>query len=87
MVKKREDKLEEGAIKIREIQKGGYEQGEKYENLQVKNFLSLYGPGLAISDYNLGILYMLAVSSLATYGILLAGLNKDLIQLKFHKDR
>ena len=38
-----------------------------------------YGPGLAISDYNLGILYMLAVSSLATYGILLAGLNKDLI--------
>src|SRR6202000_267365 len=33
-----------------------------------------YGPGLAISDFNLGILYMLAVSSLATYGILLAGL-------------
>jgi hypothetical protein len=33
----------------------------------------LYGPGLAISDFNLGILYMLAVSSLATYGILLAG--------------
>jgi len=32
-----------------------------------------YGPGLAISDYSLGILYMLAVSSLATYGILLAG--------------
>jgi NADH-ubiquinone oxidoreductase chain 1 len=32
-----------------------------------------YGPGLAISDYNLGILYMLAVSSLSTYGILLAG--------------
>ena len=32
-----------------------------------------FGPGLAISDYNLGILYMLAVSSLATYGILLAG--------------
>src|SRR5579875_1602863 len=31
-----------------------------------------YGPGLAISDFNLGILYMLAVSSLATYGILLA---------------
>src|SRR5450432_3350200 len=28
-----------------------------------------FGPGLAISDYNLGILYMLAVSSLATYGI------------------
>jgi NADH-ubiquinone oxidoreductase chain 1 len=32
-----------------------------------------YGPGLTISDFNLGILYMLAVSSLATYGILLAG--------------
>jgi NADH-ubiquinone oxidoreductase chain 1 len=32
-----------------------------------------YGPGLTLSDFNLGILYMLAVSSLATYGILLAG--------------
>ena len=32
-----------------------------------------YGPGIAISDYSLGILYILAVSSLATYGILLAG--------------
>jgi NADH-ubiquinone oxidoreductase chain 1 len=32
-----------------------------------------YGPGLSISDFNLGIFYMLAVSSLATYGILLAG--------------
>jgi NADH-ubiquinone oxidoreductase chain 1 len=32
-----------------------------------------YGPGLAITDFNLGVLYMLAVSSLATYGILLAG--------------
>jgi NADH-ubiquinone oxidoreductase chain 1 len=32
-----------------------------------------YGPGLAISNFNLGILYVLAVSSLATYGILLAG--------------
>ena len=32
-----------------------------------------YGPGLAIWDFDLGILYMLAVSSLATYGILLAG--------------
>jgi len=32
-----------------------------------------YGPGISISDYSLGILYMLAVSSLATYGILLAG--------------
>jgi len=32
-----------------------------------------FAPGLSILDYNLGILYMLAVSSLATYGILLAG--------------
>ena len=32
-----------------------------------------FGSGLYISDYNLGILYMLAVSALATYGILLAG--------------
>ena len=32
-----------------------------------------YGPGLALSDFILGILYMLAVSSLSTYGILLAG--------------
>ena len=32
-----------------------------------------YGPGLALWDFDLGILYMLAVSSLATYGILLAG--------------
>ena len=30
-------------------------------------------PGTSILDFNLGILYMLAVSSLATYGILLAG--------------
>ena len=32
-----------------------------------------FAPGLAISDFDLGILYMLAMSSLATYGILLAG--------------
>lgn len=32
-----------------------------------------YGSGLYISDFSLGILYSLAVSSLATYGILLAG--------------
>ena len=32
-----------------------------------------YAPGLSISDFNLGILYILAVSSLSTYGILLAG--------------
>jgi len=32
-----------------------------------------YETGLAISDFNLGILYMLAMSSLSTYGILLAG--------------
>ena len=33
----------------------------------------MYGPGLAVNDFSLGIYYMLAVSSLATYGILLAG--------------
>ena len=32
-----------------------------------------YAPGLTLADFNLGILYMLAVSSLSTYGILLAG--------------
>jgi len=32
-----------------------------------------YGPGTGLNDFNLGILYMLAVSSLSTYGILLAG--------------
>jgi NADH-ubiquinone oxidoreductase chain 1 len=32
-----------------------------------------YGPGLTIGDLNLGILYILVVSSLSTYGILLAG--------------
>jgi NADH-ubiquinone oxidoreductase chain 1 len=32
-----------------------------------------YGIGISINDFNLGLLYMLAVSSLATYGILLAG--------------
>jgi NADH:ubiquinone oxidoreductase subunit H len=32
-----------------------------------------YGPGLSIGDMELGILFILAVSSLATYGILLAG--------------
>jgi NADH-ubiquinone oxidoreductase chain 1 len=32
-----------------------------------------FGAGLAISDLNLGILYLLAMSSLSTYGILLAG--------------
>lgn len=32
-----------------------------------------YAPGITISDFNLGILYMLAMSSLSTYGILLAG--------------
>jgi NADH-ubiquinone oxidoreductase chain 1 len=32
-----------------------------------------YSPSLAIGNFNLGILYALAVSSLATYGILLAG--------------
>jgi len=32
-----------------------------------------YGPSLYISDFNLGIFYLLAVSSIATYGILVAG--------------
>jgi NADH:ubiquinone oxidoreductase subunit H len=32
-----------------------------------------YGAGITLTDFNLGLLYMLAVSSLATYGILLAG--------------
>jgi len=32
-----------------------------------------YGPGIAVLNFNLGILYLLAVSSLSTYGILLAG--------------
>ena len=32
-----------------------------------------YGSGIFVSDYSLGMLYMLAVSSLGTYGILLAG--------------
>src|SRR6201996_2093537 len=32
-----------------------------------------FGPGLAVSDMDLGILFVLVVSSLATYGILLAG--------------
>jgi NADH-ubiquinone oxidoreductase chain 1 len=32
-----------------------------------------YAPGLTVFDFNLGILYILAVSSLSTYGILLAG--------------
>jgi NADH-ubiquinone oxidoreductase chain 1 len=32
-----------------------------------------YGPGLVLLDFNLGILYLLAMSSIATYGILLAG--------------
>ena len=32
-----------------------------------------YGPGLTISDMDLGVFYLLAVSSIATYGILLSG--------------
>lgn len=32
-----------------------------------------FGPGTTLFNFNLGILYMLAVSSLSTYGILLAG--------------
>ena len=33
----------------------------------------MFGPGLAISDFSLGILYTLALSSLGVYGILFAG--------------
>ncbi|AFM82512.1 NADH dehydrogenase subunit 1 (mitochondrion) [Aspergillus oryzae 3.042] len=40
-----------------------------------------FGSGLFISDYSLGLLYMLAVSSLATYGILLAGSLRSTAQL------
>jgi NADH-ubiquinone oxidoreductase chain 1 len=32
-----------------------------------------YGPGITLFNFNLGILYILAVSSISTYGILLAG--------------
>jgi NADH-ubiquinone oxidoreductase chain 1 len=32
-----------------------------------------YSPGSGLFDFNLGILYILAVSSISTYGILLAG--------------
>lgn len=32
-----------------------------------------YGPGISLNDFYLGLLFMLAVSSAATYGILLAG--------------
>src|ERR1700742_459450 len=32
-----------------------------------------FGPGLALSDFSLGILYTLALSSLGVYGVLLAG--------------
>jgi len=40
-----------------------------------------YGPGLAVSDYSLGVFYVLAVSSLSTYGILLAGLRRLVPQI------
>jgi NADH-ubiquinone oxidoreductase chain 1 len=41
-----------------------------------------YGPGLTLSEFNLGILYMLAVSSLSTYGILLAGFSNSAFDLR-----
>ena len=47
--------------------------GEVSKFYSVEIFYSMYGPGLMLLDYNLGILYLLAMSSLATYGILLAG--------------
>ncbi|KAH9806724.1 NADH dehydrogenase subunit 1 [Melampsora americana] len=40
-----------------------------------------YGSGIFVSDYSLGMIYMLAVSSLATYGILLAGSLRSTAQL------
>jgi hypothetical protein len=71
IVKKREHKQEENILKIKEIQKG-MNRGRSFEIL-ILTFYVLYGPGLAVNDFSLGIYYMLAVSSLATYGILLAG--------------
>ncbi len=44
-----------------------------------------FGPGLSIWDFNLGILYMLAVSSLSTYGILLAGFYYTFSPLKLYQ--
>jgi NADH-ubiquinone oxidoreductase chain 1 len=32
-----------------------------------------FGPGISISDFSMGILYTLALSSLGVYGILFAG--------------
>ena len=72
IVNKREHKLEESALKIIEIQKG-MNRGEVSKFLVLKKKFFLYGPGLTVNDFSLGIYYMLAVSSLATYGILLAG--------------
>ena len=46
-----------------------------------------YGPGLSVSDLNLGIIYMLAVSSLSTYGILLAGLKNSPPLIKIIGDK
>jgi len=43
-----------------------------------------YGPGLSINDMNLGIFYLLAVSSIATYGILLAGSPSKAHNHHFH---
>jgi hypothetical protein len=48
-------------------------RGEVSKFLVLKKKFFLYGPGLTVNDFSLGIYYMLAVSSLATYGILLAG--------------
>ena len=43
-----------------------------------------YGPGLTVNDFSLGIYYMLAVSSLATYGILLAGCQREWLLTFIH---
>ena len=47
-------------------------------------FDKLFGPGLAVLDFSLGILYLLAVSSVATYGILMAGWFKNYLFNNFN---
>ena len=42
----------------------------------------MFGPSLYISDFNLGILYFLAVSSISSYGILIAGLKINPLIMK-----
>lgn len=42
-------------------------------NLIYKWGIIPFGPGLTISDFSMGILYTLALSSLGVYGVLFAG--------------